>query len=153
NPQADANTISLTLFGHDGSVAATSDITLPPNGHLPRFINELFPQLGSSDFDGALSVHSSTPFSAVALRLSAADLATLPLAENGMYRPAVTGLRITGTQRSGAQVGFQVDLTDLDSDIATPSSPSVSAIGYIDFGSAVGFDFGNITINGTAIVN
>jgi hypothetical protein len=153
NSQTDANTISLTLFSQDGFVAATRDITLPSNGHLAQFVTELFPQLGSSDFDGALSVHSSTPFSAVALRLSGDKLATLPVAENGMYRPSITGLRITGTVRSGAQVSFQVDLADFDSDIATASSTSVSAIAYIDFGSSIGFDFGSFTIDGTAMLN
>jgi len=153
NSQTDANTISLTLFSQDGFVAATRDITLPANGHLAQFVTELFPQLGSSDFDGALSVHSSTPFSALALRLSGDKLATLPVAENGMYRPSITGLRITGTTRSGAQVSFQVDLADFDSDIATASSTSVSATAYIDFGSSVGFDFGSFTIDGTAVIN
>ena len=153
NSQSSANTITLNLFNRDGFVAATRDITLPVNGHLAQFVTELFPQLGSSDFDGALSIHGSAGFSALALRLSFDKLATLPVAENGMYRPTITGLRVTGTQRAGAKVNFQIDLTDFDSDVATGSSTSVAAIAYIDFGSSVGYDVGPVTIDGTAMVN
>jgi hypothetical protein len=153
NPQADANTITVNLFNRDGFLAGTSDILLAANGHLARFLTELFPQIGSSDFDGALSIHSSSGFSALALRLSSDKLATLPVAENGMYRPSITALRITGTQRTGAQVSFQVDVTDFDSDVATSSSTSVSAVAYVDFGSSVGYDFGPMTIDGSAMLN
>src|SRR5262249_110249 len=153
NSQANANTITLNLFNQDGSLAATRDITLPVNGHLAQFVTELFPQFGSSDFDGALSIHSSTGFSALALRLSFDKLATLPVAENGMYRPTITTVRITGTQRAGAQVSFQIDLTDSDQDVATSSSASVNVTAYVDFGSSVGYDFGSFTIDGSGMLN
>src|SRR6185369_3879485 len=91
NRQADAETIAVDLFDRSGFVADKREITLPPNGHLAKFVTELFPQLASaSDFDGALSVHSSTAFSALALRLSGDKVASLPVAEIGMYRPSIT---------------------------------------------------------------
>src|SRR5207302_2857071 len=64
NPQSTFNAISLQLFNKDGFVAATQVITVPPNGHVARFVTELFPQLASvTDFDGALSFSSGISFS------------------------------------------------------------------------------------------
>jgi hypothetical protein len=151
--QADSNTITLTLFNRDGFVAGNRDITLPPNGHLAQFVTEIFPQLASlADFDGAVSMHSSAAFSALALRLTTDKLATLPVAENGMYRPSVTGLRITKTQRAGAQVSFQVDTSDFDSDLATSSATTVVAIACIDI-QATNLECGYVNIDGTSVVN
>ena len=95
-------------------------ITVPPNGHVARFVTELFPQLASlTDFDGALSVSSGISFSTLALRSTSDKFATLPIAANGMYRPAITALRVPTTQRSPAQINFQIDVIDYDSDLAT----------------------------------
>jgi hypothetical protein len=153
NSKPDQNTITLDLFNRDGFVLATRNITLPANGHLAQFVTEIFPQLASlSDFDGALSIHSTTSFSALALRLIADKIATLPVAANGMYRPAITGLRITGTQRAPAQVNFEIDVTDFDSDLATSSSTMISALAFVDFGSA-GYDAGIVSIDGASVAN
>jgi hypothetical protein len=153
NSQAGSNTITLDLFNREGFLAGTRSITLAENGHVAQFVTEIFPELASlADFDGALSIHSSIPFSALALRLIGDKIATLPVADDGMYRPFITGLRITSTQRSPAQVNFEVDLTDFDADIATTSSTTVSANVLVDFGANV-FDFGEITMDGTNIVN
>jgi hypothetical protein len=153
NSNPDANTITLDLFNRDGFVLDTRNITLPANGHLAHFVTEIFPQLASqTDFDGALSIHSATPFSALALRLIADKIATLPVAANGMYRPAITSLRVTGTQRSPAQVNFEIDVTDFDSDIATSSSTMTSGLAYVDFGNNI-YDVGFINLDGTSVIN
>ena len=154
NSGSDASTINIKLFDRSGFVNDSRDITIPPNGHLAQFVTELFPQLAAaSDFDGALAIHSAAPFSALALRLSADKLATLPVAGDGMYRPSITGLRITNTQRNApARVSFQIDVSDFDSDLATSESTSVAAIALIDFGSS-GFDSGGIAIDGTGILS
>jgi hypothetical protein len=152
NAKSISNTISVKLFDQDGFVAETREITLPPNGHLARFVTELFPNVAAaSRFDGAVSFHSSSSVSAVALRLNGETIATLPLAANGMYRPAITALRITQAQRSPAQVNFEVDVTDFDSDVATAGSSTVMANVFIDFGNA-GYDLGPVTINGTGLI-
>jgi hypothetical protein len=153
NSDSTANTITLDLFNREGFVAATRDITLLPNGHMAQFVTELFPQLASlSNFDGALSMRSQTPFSALALRLIADKIATLPVSDNGMYRPAITGLRIPSTQRSPAQVNFEIDITDFDADVVTAASTNVEAIAILDFGNA-GNDFGPVNLDGAAILN
>ncbi len=148
NSQSAPNTITLDLFNPQGFLAATQNITLPPNGHLARFVTELFPVLASApDFDGALSIHSPAAFTALALRLTGDKIASLPVAEDGMYRPSITALRITRTQRSPAQVSFDIDVNDYDSDLVTAASTSIVADALIDFGTS-GYDLAQITIDG-----
>jgi len=126
---------------------------LPPNGHLAKFVTELFPQLASdSDFDGAIFIHSSTDFSALALRLSGDKLASLPVAEIGMYRPSITGLRITRTQRSPAQVNFEIDVQDFDSDLVTSASTTVTTGVIMDFGNNIQPN-AVIPLDGSAVLN
>jgi hypothetical protein len=154
NSQPSANTIALTLFDGSGAVVSQQEITLPANGHVAQFVTELFPELASADqFVGAVSMHSTTSFSAIALRLTGDKIATLPIANDGMYRPAITAVRVSSTQRSNGQVNFQIDVTDLDSDVAASSSTSVSGTGYVDFGPNVGYDDGPVTIDGTPLLN
>jgi hypothetical protein len=149
-----ANTLTIELFDSAGALSDTQTIILPPNGHVAKFVTELFPQLASMDsFDGAVAVHSNIQFDAVALRSSPTTLATIPVAENGMYRPTLNTLRITRTQRNPAQVDFQIDLTDLDADTATSSSTTVAGIAGLDFGDGNGPDAGMINLTGTALVN
>jgi hypothetical protein len=152
NAQTTTNTITLTLFDQDGLVFASRDIALGPNGHLARFIDELFPQLSGTDFDGALAMHSSLEFGALALRLNSGKLATLPVSTNGMYRPAVTDLRITKLQKSPAQVNFDIDVKDSDSDLVVSGSTAVFAQGALYFGGNAFFG-GVVTIDGTAMLN
>ncbi len=153
NPQATTNTINLRLFDQSGSVSASQAITVPPQGHVARFVTELFPDFAPlSDFNGSLVLSSGAAFSALALRLTSDKIATLPIAANGMYRPALTAVRVPRTQRSPAQVSFELDVTDNDSDISTSASTAVSAYAYLDFGSA-GYDDGPVTMDGTRLIN
>jgi len=153
NSQSSSNTIAIDLFDRQGFVIGNRSITLPPNGHLAQFVTELFPQLNSvADFDGALALRSTTDFSALALRLTNDKIATLPVSDNGMYRPSITGLRIVSTQRSPGQVSFDVDLRDFDSDVATSSSRSVSMDVFLDFGNSV-FDSGLVSVDGAGIID
>jgi hypothetical protein len=153
NTQSDSSTVTLGLFNRDGFAAGTRELTLPANGHLAEFITELFPQLDTSNgFDGALSIHGSTPVSVLALRLNTHKLATLPVSPNGMYRPSIKDMRITRTQRSPAQVNFEVDISDFDSDLASAASTNIEGIAVLDFGTT-GYDLGPISIDGTAILN
>jgi len=96
-------------------------------------------------------VSSSTAFSAVALRLSSDKIATLPVAIDGMYRPAITGLRVTKTVRSPLEVDFAIDITDLDSDTATVSSTGVANTAIINFGSGFVYSYA-VTLDGNALI-
>ena len=153
NPGSSPSTITLDFFNSQGSLAESRNITLPPNGHLARFVTEIFPGLASlAEFTGALSIHGADPFSPLALRLTGDKIAALAIAANGMHRPTITGLRISATQRlTPATVTFSIDVADLDQDLATASATSVNAVGYMDFGP-FGADYGLFTIDGTAMV-
>jgi len=147
------NTITLKLFGQ-GGIPYEQTVSLPPNGHLARFVTEIFPQLASvQNFDGALSMHSSIPFSPLALRLSFDKIAALPAAADGIYRPSIAGLRITGTQKDPLQVNFQLDVVDLDSDTATSSASTITGIAGIDFEDGDGPDAGFVRLDGTPMLN
>ena len=149
-----SSTLTIELFDGAGTLSDSQTITLPPNGHVAKFVTELFPQLSSiADFDGAVAIRSDIQFAAVALRSSPTTLATVPVAENGMYRPSLNALRITRTQRNPAQVDFQIDLTDLDADTATSSSTTVEGLAALDFGDGNGPDTDVISLNGGSIVN
>jgi len=153
NAQTSPNTVTLTLFNSDGFKVEERLVTLSANGHLAQFVTELFPSLASvSDFDGSLSVHSSTSFSALALRLSGDKVATLTVADNAMYRPSIIGVRVTGTQRSPAQVNFEIDVADFDKDLATSDATAVLGGALVYFNSSVS-DSGNISLDGTAMIN
>src|SRR5438552_10231226 len=90
NPQTSPAPIDLRLLNRNGDVIGNQQITLPSNGHIARFVSELFPQLASlPDFNGALSLHGAAIFAATALRLTGAKIAALPIASNGMYRPSI----------------------------------------------------------------
>jgi hypothetical protein len=152
NSSTNANTVSLDLFDQQGAIVARHDVALPPNGHLARFVTELFPEVvGLTDFSGSMALHSAGTFSALALRLTGDKIATVPIAADGMHRPAISALRLTGTVRNPAQVFFSVDLSDLDSDISTNSSLPVLAAGVLAFSSGDGV--GGISMDGTAILN
>jgi hypothetical protein len=154
NSQATANTITLTLYNNAGFVVASHDITLAPNAHKAQFIDELFPQVPlGANFDGALGMHSSLEFAALALRLNSGKLATLPVSANGMFRPAITGLRITKLQRSPALVNFDIDVTDWDSDVVISGATSVTANSGLYFGSQIGSAEAVPTIDGTNLLN
>jgi hypothetical protein len=119
----------------------------------------LFPQVGSlPGFDGALSVSSSASISAIALRKSVgtfiADVfSSLPLGIDGMFRPTITGLQITGTNRTTGQVTFTIQVTDFNNDVSTPTATAVQGTGIIDYGGNVGPDTEAVVLDGSSIVN
>jgi hypothetical protein len=63
------STTSVTLSAHrTNGVAQTSrTISLEPNQHVPRFLDELLPDL-PGDYEGTVTVTASTPIHAVTLR-------------------------------------------------------------------------------------
>jgi hypothetical protein len=153
NSQA-ASTVTLQLFDNAGTLTDTQTVTLPPNGHVAKFVTELFPQLSSvADFDGAVAIRSDVEFAAVALRSSPTTFATIPVADYGMYRPSLSTLRITRTQRNPAQIDFQIDFTDLDADTATTAATTVVGYAGLDFGDGNGPDAAVINLNGITVVN
>ncbi|MEE8586850.1 MAG: hypothetical protein V3T83_18570 [Acidobacteriota bacterium] len=73
-------TVSLELFDRDGVSAATSALNLPPQGSLPSFLDELFPELDLTNFQGTLRATATGRISATALQTRPGQFATLPVA-------------------------------------------------------------------------
>jgi hypothetical protein len=158
NPQPTSNTINLTLYNNAGFVAATTSVTLPPFGHLAKFVGgatELFPQYaGATDWNGSLSMQSDSAFSAVALRLSGPNIATLPVADTVLFRPSITNLRITSTARATGQVAFSVDVRDFNADLVTSTSTAVLASVGVLYVTQNAFDgYYTLALDGTAVLN
>jgi hypothetical protein len=67
NPSATATTVTMQIFGSDGTSAGTASVVLPGNGHLSRFIQALFPSL-PLEFKGVMRLSANAPFSALSVR-------------------------------------------------------------------------------------
>ncbi len=81
NPNTAEVNITLNLRDTDGGVAATTNLKLPPLGHVAKFFTQWFPG-GFDEFEGTLEVVASAPVTGVALRydnLGANVFATLPV--------------------------------------------------------------------------
>lgn len=69
NPSGETATVTLRLRNNTaGAVLGTVTLTLPANGHIARFIQEVFPDLAPLGFEGTLEVESSVPLVVTALR-------------------------------------------------------------------------------------
>ncbi len=68
-----ASTLTFRLFDESGTAVGSSVTSnLPANGHLSRFVSQLFPGIG--DFQGSLSVASTVSVAALTLRVNASPL-------------------------------------------------------------------------------
>jgi len=79
-------TLTLTLRGKDGQAVANgvSTITLKENGHVARFVEQLFPEADTSDFEGTLTVTAAggnIVGTAIQLGAKAGEITTLPVTE------------------------------------------------------------------------
>jgi hypothetical protein len=81
NPNETVVTLTLNLRRSTGETVASTNVSLPPRGHMARFFTEWFPH-GFSEVEGTLEVMATAPVSAVALRYDNPQLnvfATLPV--------------------------------------------------------------------------
>jgi hypothetical protein len=74
-----AQTVILNLINSDGTLQSTRQVPLQTGAHLARYIDELFPNLGS--FTGSMSV--SSPFGVGALALRQETNSFYPIATDG----------------------------------------------------------------------
>jgi hypothetical protein len=130
NNLSTSNNVTLTLYDRAGFVADTQTVILPPMGHLARFVTELFPSLANATtFDGSVSIQDSLGVSVVALRVTGANFATIPVAQTTMYVPSITNVTVASTSRSnGGTVTFSINVTDftVPQTLVTPTSTAVT---------------------------
>jgi hypothetical protein len=73
--------LTLTLRTSSGAQVATANLSLAANGHVAKFIDELFPSVNTSTFEGTLTIAASGTVSVVALELGnvPGQFTTLPV--------------------------------------------------------------------------
>ena len=133
NRNAATATVNLNLVGLDGTPFSGS-LTIPPNGHVARFITELIPSL-PPNFQGVLTLSSNVPVSPLTLRLTknqrAEDIfSTLPVAD--LNNPPVGSQFLPQIVDGG---GFQTQLILLSTSTITGA---VQLDFFNDGGASVG---------------
>jgi hypothetical protein len=137
NPQSSPNTVTLTLYNQAGftDTSFQSVVTLPPSGHLARYVTDMFPQLAGTNFDGTLSMQSGSSFSSAALRQNGASVvgfAVQPVSQGVMFIPSITNVQITGTTRfNGGTVSFGINVADYGSNLVAAASPVVQTVAWV----------------------
>ena len=154
NPQASSNPVTLTLYNEGGYVVDTQTVTLPAFGHLARHLYEIFPSLNpTSTFNWSVSMQAPLGFSVVALRLTGANFASIPVAQTIMYVPAITNVAVTGTNRTTGTVSFTINVTDFTPNVVTPTSTAVMIGAGVNY--TQGFDgyWAVPNVNGSSVIN
>jgi len=83
NPASVDAVIDVKLRESTGKVAASTQLVLPPRGHIAKFFTEWFPN-GYGEFEGSIEFSSSVAVAAVALRFdnpTGSAFATVPVFE------------------------------------------------------------------------
>ena len=87
NHQPDEQDLTVCLRRADGSSPDSGEtvITLPAGGQLARFVEEIYADSGIDfgSFQGTLTVESKAPVAGMAIRVSPAQFATLPMTPGG----------------------------------------------------------------------
>jgi hypothetical protein len=129
NPNSVSNSVTMTLYNSAGFVAATQTFMLAPFGHLAKYVTDIFPQLQGTNFSGTLSMLSSSPFSAVALRQNGSaggglGFAVLPVEDDIVFLPSITNMQAT-TNRSTGLINFTLTVADFSASLVTPTATGV----------------------------
>jgi hypothetical protein len=67
NHGSNAVSLTLTAYGATGTEQASRVLSLQPNQHLPRFLDELIPEL-PGDYEGTVTISANSPIHAMTLR-------------------------------------------------------------------------------------
>lgn len=125
-PDSESGPVTLRLLDRQGKVLRAQERTVPADGHLAIFVDELFPGLPTG-FTGMLELASDTPLAAL----------TLKLTTNRLGQPVLTTLPVVDLEAEPASgivyfpqfgfgSGFGTRLILLDSASATGSSGQLS---------------------------
>lgn len=80
NPNATPANITMSLRNSQGAILSTRSIVLPPNGHLAKYLAEIFsPDEIASPFQGRVEVVSSQPVAGLSLRQEGGHFISLPM--------------------------------------------------------------------------
>ena len=136
-----AATVMLNLVSFDGSYNQSTTVQMPANGHLAKFIEQVFASATPAvpaNFQGVLNITSNVPISPVTLRLTANQrgdnlFSTLPVAD--LNNPPTGALFIPQVVNGG---GFTTQIIF----ISTSTGPGTVTISFmVDNGQAVTVPF------------
>jgi YVTN family beta-propeller protein len=87
-----AANLTLRMFQLDGTTVGTKNLTIPPLGHLARFMTDstLFPETARTE--GFMTVVSTGDISAVTLRVDGIQLTTIPVITGGRDIPVISSI-------------------------------------------------------------
>jgi hypothetical protein len=78
-----ANTLTFTYINESGTTLYTSQRTVPANGHLALFVDQVFPgfTLGSGNTPaiGTLRITATAPMAALAIQFFGLEMTTFPV--------------------------------------------------------------------------
>ncbi|MDD5542779.1 MAG: hypothetical protein PHX83_06355 [Acidobacteriia bacterium] len=124
-------TVTFNVVSFDGSYNQTTTANLPANGHLAKFIEQIFASASPpvpADFQGVLNITSNVPISPVTLRLTVNQrgdnlFSTLPVAD--LNNPPVPNGIIPQIVNGG---GFTTQIISIN----TTSSSGTVAISFLN---------------------
>ncbi|MDD5543058.1 MAG: hypothetical protein PHX83_07765 [Acidobacteriia bacterium] len=110
-------TVTFNLVSFNGSYNQSTTVNLPANGHLAKFIEQIFSSVSPpvpTNFQGVLNITSNVPLSTVTLRLTANQrgdnlFSTLPVAD--LNNPPVGALLIPQIVNGG---GFTTQIISIN---------------------------------------
>jgi hypothetical protein len=79
NPNAGSVNVTLVLRNSDAQELARTTLTLPGMGQIARYLHEIFPAMGQTEFTGKLDISSAQPLVALALRQRENTFSSLPV--------------------------------------------------------------------------
>ncbi|MDA2931483.1 hypothetical protein MYX84_16320 [Acidobacteria bacterium AH-259-O06] len=123
------NPLTFTLFNQDGSVAATSTMTLAPQAQIARFISEIAGFEGIGAVEGSLGISGLSRFSVVTLLLEGLELSTLPVLPGrieGLTSSTIVVVGVADITLAGMPTGFSFGNTSVPL-----NSPTESGLGLI----------------------
>ena len=83
DPDPDGIDVELSLYGEDGTLVDETTISIPGNGQIARFVDELF-DLGGEPFDGVLKVEAvgeSAVFTGIGVQQGISQFTTVQFTE------------------------------------------------------------------------
>ncbi|MFQ5928385.1 MAG: hypothetical protein ACE5MK_01710 [Acidobacteriota bacterium] len=135
NPSNQELSAVLSLFDGSGSQIGEKIVSLPPKGHVARFLTEIF-ELDSanpSEFVGSVGISSNLPIVAVSLRLHELRVASVPVLDGHFVqttaRPLIVFVRADDIALYDLEKDEELELPGLNSVDSRRNSPAITPDG------------------------
>jgi len=79
NPNTAAASVTFTFVDSNSNTLATASRSIPANGHFAEYIGEMFPSIGSGNFQGKVNIVSTQPLIGLTLLQQGSLFTSLPI--------------------------------------------------------------------------